>query len=89
MKAIMKLAMAGTLVSMLGACSSVTTIAERETYTPNWAPQIAEHNLEVAEQLKLAKKAGMTCAIRTGNNSLDYIMCRDEVGSFRLKKVDK
>jgi acyl CoA:acetate/3-ketoacid CoA transferase alpha subunit len=39
----------------------------------------------VAKQLKLAKKAGMTCAIRTGGDGLDFVMCKDEVGTFRLK----
>ena len=44
-----------------------------------------EHNQEVAKQLKLAKKAGMTCAIRTDGEGLDFVMCKDEVGTFRLK----
>jgi len=44
-----------------------------------------EHNQAVAKQLKLAKKAGMTCAIRTDGKGLDFVMCKDEVGTFRLK----
>jgi|13_taG_2_1085334.scaffolds.fasta_scaffold92318_2 hypothetical protein len=44
-----------------------------------------EHNQAVAKQLKLAKKAGMTCAIRTDGEGLDFVMCKDEVGTFRLK----
>ena len=47
MKAIMKLAMAGTLVSMLGACSSMTTIAERDTYAqPKWYANCAQSGTE-------------------------------------------
>ena len=47
MKAIMKLAMAGTLVSMLGACSSMTTIAERDTYAqPKWYASCAQAGTE-------------------------------------------
>ena len=43
----MKLAMAGTLVSMLGACSSMTTIAERDTYAqPKWYANCAETGTE-------------------------------------------
>ena len=45
---------------------------------------VVEHNQVVAKQLKLAKKAGMTCAIRTGGDGLDFVMCKDEVGTFRL-----
>ena len=47
MKAIMKLAMAGTIVSMLGACSSMTTIAERDTYAqPKWYASCAQAGTE-------------------------------------------
>jgi hypothetical protein len=47
MKAIMKLAMAGTLVSMLGACSTMTTIAERDTYAqPKWYASCAQSGSE-------------------------------------------
>ena len=47
MKAIMKLAMAGTLVSMLGACSSMTTIAERDEYAqPKWYASCAQAGTE-------------------------------------------
>ena len=47
MKAIMKLAMAGTLVSMLCACSSMTTIAERDTYAqPKWYASCAQAGTE-------------------------------------------
>ena len=47
MKAIMKLAMAGTLVSMLGACSTMTTIAERDTYAqPKWYATCKDHGTE-------------------------------------------
>jgi len=43
----MKLAMAGTLVSMLGACSSMTTIAERDTYAqPKWYASCAQAGTE-------------------------------------------
>jgi hypothetical protein len=45
---------------------------------------VVEHNQAVAKQLKLAKKAGMTCAIRTDGKGLDFVMCKDEVGTFRL-----
>lgn len=47
MKAIMKLAIAGTMVSMLGACSSMTTIAERDTYAqPKWYAKCAQSGTE-------------------------------------------
>ena len=43
----MKLAMAGTLVSMLGACSSMTSIAERDTYAqPKWYASCAQAGTE-------------------------------------------
>ena len=37
MKGLFKLAMAGILASTLGACSTMTTIAERDDYAqPKW-----------------------------------------------------
>ena len=43
----MKLAIAGTMVSMLGACSSMTTIAERDTYAqPKWYAKCAQSGTE-------------------------------------------
>lgn len=37
MKSVLKLVTVGSLVALLGACSSMTTVAERETYAqPNW-----------------------------------------------------
>ena len=49
------------------------------------AKMIVEHNQNVAKRLVEVKNQGMTCAIRTDQDNLDYIMCKDEVGSFRLK----
>jgi len=47
MKAIMKLAVAGTLVSMLGACSTMTTVTERDTYAqPKWYAKCKDHGTE-------------------------------------------
>ena len=47
MKAMMKLAMAGTVISMLGACSSMTSIAERDTYAqPKWYASCAQAGTE-------------------------------------------
>ena len=38
-----------------------------------------------AEKLAKAKKAGMTCAIRTDSENMSFVLCKDEVGTFRLK----
>ena len=49
------------------------------------AKLIAEHNSNVEQRLAEVKAKGMTCAIRHDSDDLAYIMCKDEVGSFRLK----
>jgi hypothetical protein len=47
MKGLVKIAMAGVLASMLGACSTMTTIAERETYAqPKWYADCAQAGTE-------------------------------------------
>ena len=46
-KAIAKAMMAGALVSMLGACSTMTTIAERDSYAqPKWYANCAQSGTE-------------------------------------------
>ena len=46
-KAIVKAMMAGALVSMLGACSTMTTIAERDSYAqPKWYANCAQSGTE-------------------------------------------
>ena len=49
------------------------------------AKLISEHNSNVEQRLAEVKAKGMTCAIRHDSDDLAYIMCKDEVGSFRLK----
>src|SRR6056300_235775 len=47
MKGVMKLVMAGVVASTLGACSSMTTIAERDTYAqPKWYANCAQAGTE-------------------------------------------
>ena len=47
MKGVMKLVMAGVIASTLGACSSMTTIAERDTYAqPKWYADCAQAGTE-------------------------------------------
>ena len=47
MKGMLKIAMAGVLASMLGACSTMTTIAERGTYAqPKWYAKCAQEGTE-------------------------------------------
>ena len=47
MKGLFKLAMAGILASTLGACSTMTTIAERDDYAqPKWYAKCAQEGTE-------------------------------------------
>ena len=47
MKGVLKLAAIGSLVALLGACSSMTTVAERETYAqPKWYANCVEAGFE-------------------------------------------
>jgi hypothetical protein len=47
MKGVMKLVMAGVIASTLGACSTMTTIAERENYAePKWYADCAQSGAE-------------------------------------------
>ena len=47
MKGLFKLAMAGVLASTLGACSTMTTIAERDDYAqPKWYAKCAQEGTE-------------------------------------------
>jgi len=47
MKGMIKIAMAGIIASTLGACSSMTTIAERDTYAqPSWYADCAQSGSE-------------------------------------------
>ena len=47
MKGLFKIAVAGVIASTLGACSSMTTIAERDTYAqPKWYANCAETGTE-------------------------------------------
>ena len=47
MKGLFKIAVAGVIASTLGACSSMTTIAERDTYAqPKWYASCAETGSE-------------------------------------------
>jgi len=66
-----------------GYCSDPSKI---EGYAEKTLAKVeAYHNELAAEKLAKAKKAGMTCAIRTDGKGLDFVMCKDEVGTFRLK----
>ena len=64
---------------------TIKTIEPRETYTPNWSRMKVEHNELMAQKLKKVKAQGITCAMREDDKGWDYIMCKDEIGSFRLK----
>lgn len=47
MKGLFKIAVAGVIASTLGACSSMTTIAERDTYAqPKWYASCAQSGTE-------------------------------------------
>ena len=66
-----------------GYCSDPAKI---EGYYEKISAGFVELSQELAaEKLAKAKKAGMTCAIRTDSKNMSFVMCKDEVGTFRLK----
>ena len=60
-------------------------VEQNKIYVEKSAKMIVEHNQNVAKRWVEVKNQGMTCAMREDGEGLAYIMCKDEVGTFRLK----
>ena len=66
-----------------GYCSDPAKIAGHAEKT--YAGFVKLSQELAAEKLAEAKKAGMTCAIRTDSENMSFVLCKDEVGTFKLK----
>ena len=60
-------------------------VEQNKVYVETSAALIVEHNQLMAQKLKQAKAQGMTCALREDGEGVAFIMCKDEVGTFKLK----
>ena len=60
-------------------------VEQNKVYVETSAALIVEHNQRMEQKLKQAKAQGMNCALREDGEGVAFIMCKDEVGTFKLK----